>query len=68
MIPVQKVTPKERQWSPREIQDIQFCINTFLESGALSEVRPCQDHFLSNIFLTPKSDGSYRLILNLKKT
>ena len=37
-----------------------------LGKGVVQKVRHTEGEFLSNIFLRPKKDGSYRLILNLK--
>lgn len=64
--PHQISTPREPNWSLKEIQDLQISIDKFLNIGALSMVEPCKGQFLSNIFLAPKSDGSNRLIINLK--
>ena len=38
-----------------------------LRKGVIKECQHEQGQFISPIFLTPKSDGSFRLILNLKK-
>lgn len=37
-----------------------------LTIGAISECTPCNDQFVSSIFLTPKPGGDFRFILNLK--
>ena len=39
---------------------------SLLEKGVITPVQPCEDQFVSPIFLEPKPDGSFRLILNLK--
>ncbi len=38
-----------------------------LEAGAIEEVSFETDQFISSIFVVPKPNGTYRLILNLKK-
>ncbi|CAH2004547.1 unnamed protein product [Acanthoscelides obtectus] len=58
--------PKEPKCSPTELGEIENNIKKCLSTGALKKVRPLKDQFLSNIFVTPKPDGSQRLILNLK--
>lgn len=42
-------------------------IKKLLLSGAITKCEDVPGQFISNIFLIPKSDGSYRFILNLKK-
>ncbi|CAH1990315.1 unnamed protein product [Acanthoscelides obtectus] len=64
--PRQSHIPKEPKWSPTELCEIENNIKKCLSTGALKKVRPVKDQFLSNIFVTPKPDGSQRLILNLK--
>ena len=42
-------------------------IKNFLPKGVIEECQHEEDKYISPIFLTPKSDGSFRMILNLKK-
>ena len=42
-------------------------IKNFLPKGVIVECQHEEDKYISPIFLTPKSDGSFRMILNLKK-
>lgn len=65
--PQQYVEPSERKWSEREKLLLSSCINKLLNLGAIQKVEPCDNQFISNVFMRPKPDGSYRLILNLKK-
>jgi len=37
-----------------------------LEKGVLEETDKSPDEFISTVFLTPKPDGNYRMILNLR--
>lgn len=46
---------------------MKVAIRNLLDLGAITQRKPKLDQFISNIFLTPKSNGSYRFILNLKK-
>lgn len=65
-IPYQKLIPKEPKWSSIESNNISIEVNNFISMGAVTKVKPCRGQYLSNIFLTQKSDGSNRLIINLK--
>ena len=38
-----------------------------LQKGAIIEVLPCKDQFLSPVFLVPKKDRGNRPVINLKK-
>lgn len=38
-----------------------------MEKNVLIEVQECHEQFLSPIFLRPKKNGEFRMILNLKK-
>ena len=48
-------------------QTISRNIDKLLAVGTISVCKPSKGQFLSPCFLVPKSDGSQRLILNLKK-
>ena len=39
---------------------------TFLETEVIGKTKHSEEEYISNIFVPPKKDGSYRLILNLK--
>ena len=41
-------------------------IYTLLQKGVIEEANHSTGEFLSNVFLRPKKDGSFRMILNLK--
>ena len=41
-------------------------IYTLLQKGVIEEANHSPGEFLSNVFLRPKKDGSFRMILNLK--
>nr|CAH7731620.1 unnamed protein product [Callosobruchus chinensis] len=58
---------KRRKWSRQEQAVISDAIHTLTEFGAISKVQPCKGQFISDIFVISKSDGTNRLILNLKK-
>jgi hypothetical protein len=59
------------------MNEIQFCkqkteivsteIDKLLMKGAIKEVDAVEDQFISNLFLVPKKDGSFRPVINLKK-
>lgn len=41
-------------------------IDKFLETGVIEKTKHSEGEYISNIFVRPKKDGSYHLILNLK--
>ena len=64
-IPMQTVIPKPFKLSTAE-QDFVDCeLQVMLGKGIVERVEPLEDQVLSNIFLRPKKDGSYRFILDL---
>lgn len=64
--PIQKIAPKEPNWSITEKRRMQKSIDQLLGMGAIKRARECKGQFISKIFLTPKKDGQFRFILNLK--
>ena len=65
--PVQITLPKPIKLSQKEVYHTDLQIDKFLQKGII--VKSCheQGEFISNIFLQPKKDGSFRMILNLKE-
>ena len=64
--PVQFDTPRPIKFSMQETANVDAQITKFLEKGIIVESSLEDGEFISNIFLRPKKDGSYRMILNLK--
>lgn len=52
---------------PFSKKEMATAISKLQSLGAISQCVDCADQFISPIFLIPKSDGSQRFILNLKK-
>lgn len=42
-------------------------IQKLKDKGVIREAIPCDDQFISTVFLTPKADNTFRMILNLKE-
>ena len=59
--------PKETRFSSRECLAIEVELQRLLDKGIIipSEHETCE--FISTIFVRPQADGSFRLILNLKR-
>jgi hypothetical protein len=51
----------------KEQCDIDETMQKLLEKRVIQQVGHCPGEFISGIFVTPKKDGSSRMILNLKK-
>ena len=54
-------------FSPSEDLVIQKEIKKLLGMGAVEQIPESQRYYVSPIFVTPKKDGSVRMILNLKR-
>lgn len=50
----------------RDSEIIEDLILSFEKKGIIRKANHCDDQFISTVFTVPKSDGSFRLILNLK--
>ena len=64
-LPVQEREPTPYKLSREESQFLDEELIKLLDKCIVEEVEPCQEQVLSNIFLRPKKDGDYRLILDL---
>lgn len=63
----QNKTPEVPRFSKHESRELRVAVDKLLEIGAVEPCRPTPGQFISSYFLVPKSDGTYRFILNLKK-
>ena len=59
--------PRANHCSKWEKTCIEIELHTLMKKGVVKESFPEQGEILSAIFLHPKQDGSFRLILNLKQ-
>ena len=64
--PKQTMIPREYNFDATEVVIIDKQIEKFLQTGVIETTTHCKGEYISNIFIRPKKDGSYRLILNLK--
>lgn len=64
--PNQSCKPKEFNSSPTEFGKYCMAVDELLRKGVLSKCDHMKGEFLSSFFLVPKTDGTYRFILNLK--
>ena len=64
--PVQKSTPYPLSLTDEEIASANDQIQKLLQKHAIVETVREPNDFISNVFLTPKCDGGFRMILNLK--
>ena len=64
--PQQEAVPRESGFSLQEQHIIQNEIDNLLNKGVIKGTTRCEGEFISTIFIRPKKDGTYRLILNLK--
>ena len=65
--PHQHYCPNETKFSEKEKLFVQEELAKLLHKHVIIPSKHEKDEFVSTIFLTPKKDGSFRLILNLKK-
>ena len=64
--PIQPYPSKQIHFSLGEREIITEEISKLLSKGVLEQTENAEGDFLSTIFVRPKKDGSYRMILNLK--
>lgn len=64
--PVQNYVPFQYRFSKEENTFIEKQIKEFLSKEIIKNVEHEEGEFISNIFLRPKKDGSFRIILNLE--
>ena len=57
---------RETKLNRRESLLVNTEINKLVTNGVLKEVEHEEDEYISTIFLIPKPDNTYRMILNLK--
>ena len=66
-LPCQNFIPNEYKHTSEEIAFLENEIQKLLSKQIITEVTPVPGQYVSNIFLRDKKDGTYRMILNLKK-
>ena len=66
--PFQRRKPQRINMNAEEKSLVSSEINGMLEKGAIQRVYPCEQQMLSNIFLKEKKNGSFRPIINLRRT
>ena len=66
--PQQKAVQGKSVFSLNEQHIIQNEIDNLLNKGVIKETTHCEGEFISTISIRPKKDGTYRLILNFKKS
>ena len=64
-LPVQEREPQPFRLAREESDFVDRELDSFLNKGVIEEVESTQGQVVSNIFLRPKKDGSFRLILDL---
>ena len=64
--PRQRFIPPEINFSPEERHIIDLELEKLLKKGVVCPASPEQGDYFSNIFIRPKKDSTYRLILNLR--
>lgn len=65
-IPIQVKPPYQPQWSIEQAKFIDLEIIVLKKKGIIEPTVREHNDFISTIFLRPKKDGTYRMILNLK--
>ena len=63
--PTQECIPKQYNMNKLEHSAILEEIESLLKKGVIKRVEHCENEIVSNVFVRPKKDGKYRMILNL---
>ena len=64
--PHQVNLPKFPKFSERKTAFMESEIRKLISKGAVTEVSPCDNEFISTVFLVPKKIGDFRPVINLK--
>ena len=64
-LPTQEFIPKQYNMNKLEHQAVVTEIESLLNKGVIKVVDHCAGEFVSNVFVRPKKDGKFRMILNL---
>ena len=64
--PHQVNLPKFPNFSESKTVLIESEIRKLISKGAVTEVSPCDNEFISTVFLVPKKTGDFRPVINLK--
>ena len=64
--PLQQFPPHPLKLNKEEQLQVDTEVQNMLTKGAIKEVPPSVDKFLSTIFLVPKKDSGHRPVINLK--
>ena len=65
--PMQIGLPREYKFNKAQSQFIDDHIKELVQKGAIAEIWSLEDCFVSNIFLRPKPNASFRMILDLSE-
>ena len=65
-VPIQNTVPVSK-FQPHEFSLVDEATGKLIEKEVIRKVFQTKYQYISKIFLRPKADGSYRLILKLKK-
>ena len=65
-IPHQQKPPTPLNVSKKEERLVDLEVEKLLRKGAIEEVEPCENQFLSNIFMIPKKGGERRPVVDMK--
>ena len=63
--PVQGQIPRQYKFNEQHAGVIDKEIHSLLQKDVITEVNDITDHFISNIFLREKTDGKFRMIIDL---
>ena len=64
-VPLQARVPRPLRLSDAEASVITTELQTLLNKGIIERVGPCSGQWISNIFIRPKPNGKFRIILDL---
>ena len=64
--PNQTMIPRKYNFDATEVVIIDKQIEKLLQTGVIETTTHCEGEYISNLFIRPKKDDSYCLILNLK--